>query len=151
MIGVLDTNVVVRYLTNDPPDLAGRAARIIDSGEPLLFPAMALAETSFVLRSSTYLLPRERVIDTLVEFVRRPTLRVDDLSREVLVEALLLCRPSGRVSIVDALLWALARSRNVPLFSFDRRLPPAPVAILDDWSRASTTSSNGGSGAPGGR
>jgi predicted nucleic acid-binding protein len=140
VIGVLDTHVVVRYLTNDSPDLAARAARVIDSGQLLLVPAIALVETSFVLRSSTYLLPREVVIDTLVEFVRRATIRVDDLSREVLVEALLLCRPSRRVSIVDALLWALARSRAVPLVSFGRRLPPAPVAILDDWPGTSNAS-----------
>ncbi|MCC6628540.1 MAG: PIN domain-containing protein [Chloroflexi bacterium] len=62
MIGVLDTNVVIRYLTNDSPELAARAARIIDSGQPLLLPAVVLAEAIFVLRSSTYQIPREVVI-----------------------------------------------------------------------------------------
>jgi predicted nucleic acid-binding protein len=141
MSPVLDTNVVVRYLTNDDPVLAERAARIIDSGQPLTFPAVAVAETAYVLRSDHYNVERSAIVDALIELVRRPTMRVDDLAREHVVEALLLCRPSGRVSFADALIWATARSHGDILYSFDEKLPTAPVTLRRDYPE------NGGSTA----
>lgn len=44
MSGLLDTSVVVRYLTGDPPDLAEKAARIIDWDEDLQVTAVVVAE-----------------------------------------------------------------------------------------------------------
>lgn len=133
MSAVLDTNVVVRYLTNDDPALAERAARIIDSGQLLILPAVALAETAFVLRSALYNIDRSAIIDALIDLVRRPSIKVDDLARDHVVGALLLCRPSGRISFADALIWATARSRGGLLYSFDAKLPAAPVHLKQDY------------------
>ncbi|MCB1057436.1 MAG: PIN domain-containing protein [Acidobacteria bacterium] len=119
----LDTSVVVRYLTGDVPDLAERASRIIDSGEPLILSELVLAETAYVL-SSVYQVPRARIVDVLIEFVGRRNVEMLNTSKTRVFEALALCRPSKRVSFVDALLWAEARDRRVSrVYSFDGRFP----------------------------
>ena len=46
---LLDTNVVARYLVGDAPQLAARAAALIDSDHPLRISVIALAELGFVL------------------------------------------------------------------------------------------------------
>ncbi len=40
----LDTSFVVRYLTNDPPHLAARAAAVIDSQQVLALSTIVVAE-----------------------------------------------------------------------------------------------------------
>ena len=47
----VDTNVLIRHLTGDPPDLAARAAAALGSGERLLMPDLVLAECVYVLES----------------------------------------------------------------------------------------------------
>lgn len=47
MSGFLDTSMVVRYLTGDPPELSELAARIIDQEEALWITDMVLTETLF--------------------------------------------------------------------------------------------------------
>jgi predicted nucleic acid-binding protein len=126
---MLDTSVVVRYLVRDVPDLAVQAAAIVDSGQPLVLPAVALAEVAYVLMS-VYHIARADVVDALIDFVQRPEIDIDDLDRGLVVQGLLLCRPSGRVSIADALIWATARSRGATvIFTFDRRFPSDGVTL----------------------
>ena len=64
MSGFLDTSMVVRYLVRDIPQMANQAAEVIDGDEDLWVTGVVLAEVGHVLRS-TYLLPRESVIDSL--------------------------------------------------------------------------------------
>jgi len=48
MIAV-DTNIVVRLLTNDDPEQAGRAAAVVKNG-PVFIPKTVVLETEWVLR-----------------------------------------------------------------------------------------------------
>ena len=70
MRGFLDTSMVVRYLILDVPEMAERAAAVINGDEDLRIIGVVLAEVGHVLRS-VYLLPRELVVDYLVAFVRK--------------------------------------------------------------------------------
>jgi hypothetical protein len=47
----LDTNVLIRHLTGDPPEMARRATAQLASGEPLLLADLVLAECVYVLES----------------------------------------------------------------------------------------------------
>ena len=129
MARFLDASVVVRYLTGLPPDEAVVAGSIIDQSEQLTIGGVALAETAFVLRS-VYRLPRESIVDRLLEFVKRENIDTYGLDKAYLIQGLLMCRPSGRVSIGDALIWAEARSGddNV-VYSFDRRFPSDGIEV----------------------
>jgi len=119
----LDTSVVVRYLTDAPPDMAARAAAVIDSERHLLLSLLVLAETAYVL-GSVYGVPRAEVVDGLVALVLRRNITVPEVPKETAVEALLLCRASGKVSYSDALLWSLARSSDAPsVLTFDADFP----------------------------
>lgn len=129
----VDTSVVIRYLTNDPPDAAGRARRIVDGPFQLVLTPGTLAEAGFVL-TKLYDIPRPAVVDALVTLLRRRNIDVHKLDKMIAIQALLLCRPSNRVSFADALLWAEAYNAGVDttVFTFDKRFPATGIHIRDD-------------------
>lgn len=51
MSSLLETSVVVRYLVQDQPQMAQRAAEIIDGPDDLVVTDVVLLETAHVLRS----------------------------------------------------------------------------------------------------
>lgn len=129
MNGFLDTNVIVRYLVREPADQAEEAVQIIDGDRILYVTPVILAETAYLL-SSFYRAPRAAVVDNLIEFVRKRNIVVASLDTSLVVTALLLCRPSGRVSFADAMLWAAARASGPGIvYSFDRRFPRDSIDV----------------------
>ncbi|MYB41656.1 MAG: type II toxin-antitoxin system VapC family toxin [Chloroflexi bacterium] len=122
--------MLVRYLTGDPPDLADVSARVIDGEDPLLITDIVLVETAYVLRSE-YDVPREAIVDHLIALLRKASIDTFRLDTHLVIEALLLCRPSGRVSFGDALIWAAARSEpDSIVYSLDRRFPDDGITVL---------------------
>ena len=120
---ILDASFLVRYLTDDPPEMAAEAAAVVDGDRMLAIPTVVLAEVWYVLRER-YHVPRETALDALIGLIGRANICVLHLSKEVVVSALELCRPSGRVSIADALIWAEARQADLAtVLTFDRRFP----------------------------
>jgi hypothetical protein len=50
--------------------------------------------------------------------------------KDLWTRALLLCRPSGRVSFGDALIWAAALASGVKrVYALDARLPKEELAV----------------------
>ncbi len=127
--------MVVRYLTGDPPDLADRAARVIDRIDDLGVTDVVLAETAYVL-TSVYRVPRPIVVDHLVAFVQKKNVATVGLDKGAVIQALLLCRPSGRVSFADAMVWAAARSAGVrTVYSLGKRFPADGIDVRDAGPR----------------
>jgi predicted nucleic acid-binding protein len=123
----LDTNPVVRYLVRDNVEFATRAEALIDSGRPLRLSVVTIAEIAFVLVRH-YKIDRARVVDALVELLNRANIDTHEVVTEVAVEALLLCRRSGRINFADALLWAVARTAApARVWTFDRRFPDQDI------------------------
>ncbi len=90
---------------------------------------VVLAETGYVLES-VYRIPRAQVVDGLTALVSRQNIFVLDREKALIIQALLFCRPSRRVSFVDALLWAAARSsRADAVYSFDAALPSDGIEV----------------------
>ena len=127
----LETSVVVRYLMTDPPEMGQRAAKLIESGTDLILSDTVVAETAHVLRS-VYGVEREDRVDLLITLVQRAHISVRHLDKAVVVDALLRCRPSGRISVPDALIWAAARC-DAPseVYSFDRRFPAEGIDLRE--------------------
>ena len=71
---LLDTSMLVRYLTGDPPDLADASAKVIDADE-LLISDVALRKLV------TYGVPRETVVDHLA-LLRKANTTTFRLSKE---------------------------------------------------------------------
>jgi predicted nucleic acid-binding protein len=132
---LLDTSVVVRYLTGAPARLAARAARIIDTDRELAVTDVVIAEAAYVL-STVYGVPREAIVDGLVAFLQRRNVVTLGLDRGAVIQALLLCGPSKRVSFADAMIWAAARSARAGVgYSFDERFPGTGVDARRDAPR----------------
>lgn len=129
MSGYLDANVLLRYLTGEPPALAARARRIIDTVAGLVLTDLILAETEFVLMQ-TYGVRREQVVDHLTGLLRKANLTTAPRGKDRMIQALALCRPSGRVSFADAFLWATA-GEHPPrvVYTFDERFPADGVEV----------------------
>ena len=125
----LDTSVIVRYLTNDPPPMAAAAAHLIDSDRPLIVSPLILAESAYVL-ISVYNMPRETVIDALSAFIQRRNIRLHHLTKPLALDALRLCRGSHRHSFADALLWAEARTDAGVIYTFNERFPSTSVTVV---------------------
>jgi len=130
LIRLVDPSVIVRYLIGDPPDLADRAAEILDADASLEVTDVAIVEAAYVL-TSVYRVPRAEAVDSLVELLQKENIRPFRLEKSAVVEALLLCRPSGRVSFADAMIWAAARSGRVDIiYTFDGRFPENGVRLV---------------------
>ena len=129
MSGLLDTSMVVRYLTADPPELAEKAARVIDGEEALQVTDVVIAETAYVLMS-VYGIPRSVVVDHLVAFLQKENISPFALDKGLVLQALLLCKPSGRVSFADAMVWAATRSsESKVVYSLDERFPEDDLKV----------------------
>ena len=117
----------------DPADTAQQASEVIDSAEELEISGIALAETAFVL-TTVYRVPRDRAADQLIDLVRKENISLTGLTKDLAIQGLLMCRPSGRVSFADALIWAAARSGGSEVvYSFDRRFPGDGLEV---WTSA---------------
>ena len=122
--------MVVRYLMDDPPDMAGQAAKVIDEENNLQLTDVVIAETAYVL-TSVYRVSRETVVDFLIAFLNKQNISPFRLDKGVVLEALLLCRPSARVSFEDAMVWAAARSAagSSIIYTLDERFPGEGVDV----------------------
>jgi len=125
----VDSSFLVRYLTDDPPALAERAAAVLDGTEPLLLCKTLLMESVYVL-GSVYKLSRQEIVNALSAPMQKVNLIPAHLPKARVLEALQLRRPSRRVSFADALPWAEAREqRSAKIHTFDRRFPAQGMAL----------------------
>ena len=135
VVDAVDTNVLVRYFLQDDPEKGSAAARLIDSTRELGISLVTLAETAFVL-SRNYGVPREQVVDRLVELLRKRNIDLLGVDKTLVASTLLLCRPSGRVNYADALINADARAHAVDLlYTFDERFPSEGLALRQPNNR----------------
>ncbi len=115
----LDTNVVIRHLTGDPPELAARATEALAGPEPLLLTDLVLAECVYVLESF-YEVQRGRVAELLRAAVALPN--IETVDADLLLRALAVYEVE-RVDFAEAYLVALAEASGVgQILSFDRSL-----------------------------
>ena len=125
----LDTSVVVRYLTGSPPETAAEAVRIIHQVDDLQITDIVLTETAYVLRN-LYQVSRETTVDRLIDLVQRDNISTYTMDKSFVLEGLRMCRPSGRVSIADAMIWAAARTDGAGvIYTFDERFPGDGIAL----------------------
>lgn len=130
----LDTSLIVRYLVQDVPDRIEQVRKVIEEHSNLSLTEGTIAETAYVLIKA-YCLPRQVVVDTLIALLRRRNIKVHGLDKTVAIHGLLLCRPSGRVSFADAMLWAVARSAGSrsAVFTLDERFPDDGITVHREW------------------
>jgi predicted nucleic acid-binding protein len=115
----VDTNVLVRHLTGDPPSQAGRATRYLERADELLLADLILAEVTYVLESF-YEVARSQVAATLRAILAFPAIRV--LDAELLHRAIEVYEVD-RLDFADAYLVASAERTGIGIIaSFDRSI-----------------------------
>ncbi|MFO7572197.1 MAG: PIN domain-containing protein [Gaiellaceae bacterium] len=118
MTVLLDTNVLVRHFTDDPPYLAARARAFLQSGDGLFLVDLVVAEVVYVLESY-YEATRTTVARHVRSALGSPTIDVADAP--VLLRALELYE-FERLDFPEAYLAALAEGTGAVVASFDRSL-----------------------------
>ncbi len=121
-----DTNVLIRHLTRDPPDLATRATQFLSDADELLLADLIVAEVVYVLESF-YELERSRVAELVRAIVAFEAMRVVD-------EGLLLRAAEvyelDRLDFAEAYLVASAeRSAVGVVASFDRSIDRVTTVV----------------------
>ena len=117
---LVDTNVLVRFLTGEPAEMAAKARRLVeraDSGEVVLVVLPVIVAETFYTLESYYELARQDVAAKLSEFLQSRGIECMELPR--IVNALALCREE-KAHFADAYLAASALELNSPVVSFDR-------------------------------
>lgn len=133
MTAFIDTNILVRHLTGDPPGLAARATAFLASGSELLLTDLVAAETLYVLESF-YKAPREDVAQALRSLVAFESIVVVDPA--LLLRAIEVYE-TDRIDFAEAYLVACAETTGVGrVASFDQsidrvdtieRVEPPPI------------------------
>ena len=119
MTACVDTNILIRHLTGDPPDLAARATRYLAGVDELLLPDLILAEVAYVLESF-YETPRAQVATTLRAVLAFPAVRVLDAD---LLQRAVEVYEVHRLDFADAYLVASAERTGIGVIaSFDRTI-----------------------------
>ncbi len=121
MIG-LDTNILIRYLTQDDPAQFARASQIVERRCTELRPGfvnlVAMAETVWVL-DSVYGLPARRIADAVECILQAATLVVQN-EQEVFTAMIAL--RTGRADFADALIASLGSWAGCSVtLTFDRK------------------------------
>ncbi|MDZ4828092.1 MAG: type II toxin-antitoxin system VapC family toxin [Actinomycetota bacterium] len=119
MSAFVDTNVLVRHLTGDPPEMAKRATAYLAAASELFLTDLVVAETVYVLESF-YKAPRDQIADAMRSLLAMQAI--------VTVDPSLLLRATEvyeteRIDFAEAYLVACAESTGVSrVASFDRSI-----------------------------
>jgi predicted nucleic-acid-binding protein len=121
VIGI-DTNVPIRYLTDDDPEMADRAGHLLErechpDGQGFIN-AVVLSETVWVLRRH-YRYSRDQIAMAVDALLRTPSLAIED--GELAERALKIYR-EGNVDFADALIGLINQERGCRMtVTFDRK------------------------------
>lgn len=115
----LDTNVLIRHLTGDPPEMAARATAALAGPEPLLLADLVVAECVYVLESF-HDVERDRVAEVMRAAIALPG--IETVDPDLLIRAL-TAYEADRLDFAEAYLVALAETTGVGrIVSFDRSI-----------------------------
>jgi predicted nucleic acid-binding protein len=119
MSAFVDSNVLVRHLVGDPPEMAARATQYLRRETALLVTDLIFAETIYVLESF-YEISRSEICAAMQALVVLDSVSVVDIS--LLLRSLEIYE-HDRLDFAESYLVALAESTGVKFVaSFDRSI-----------------------------
>ncbi len=123
MTAFVDTNVLVRHLTNDPPHQAARATRFLAEADQLWLADLIVAELVYVLESF-YEVPRPTVAMLARSVIAFPA--IETIDPALLLRALQVYE-LDRLDFAEAYLVAQAEVAGADgIVSFDRAIDRVP-------------------------
>ena len=131
MTAFVDTNVLIRHLTGEPPQQARQATRYLEEADQLLLPDLILAEVAYVLESY-YEVARLQVAEALRAILSFRAIRVVD---SALLYRTVELYEVHRLDFADAYLVASAERTGVGVVaSFDRAIDRAATVRREEPS-----------------
>jgi predicted nucleic acid-binding protein len=122
----VDTNILIRHLTGDPPQMAARATAYLGAEDDLYLTDLVVAETIYVMESF-YEVPRPRVADAIRSLLALVSMIVVD--RGLLLRAVELYE-TARLDFAEAYLVACAESTGIfRVASFDKTIDRVGTVI----------------------
>jgi len=119
MRALLDTNILIRHLTGDPPAQAKRATALLRGSHELILSDLVLAEMVYVLESF-YQVPRTEIAAMARALLALPSIAAGD--HDLLLRAVEVYE-IFRLDFAEAYLVALAELSGVEhVASFDRQI-----------------------------
>ena len=124
MSSFVDTNVLVRHLVGDPPDMARRATAFLAREDNLYLADLIVAETVYVLES-VYEVDRSRISEAIRSLLAMESVRVIDAPLLLRTVALY---EEARIDFAEAYLVACAEITGVgKVASFDKSVSRIPT------------------------
>jgi predicted nucleic-acid-binding protein len=119
---VIDTNLLVRYLTGDDPQKAMAVDNLLNRairGElKILIPSIVVAELVWVLESF-YEMKAQEIAELVEAIVNTPGVEVTD--KGIIVSILKLYR-NKHIDLIDAWITEFAKEREIKtIYTFDKR------------------------------
>lgn len=118
---LVDTNLVIRFLTGEPEKQAQVAAEFFQLSETenitLRFCPIVVAEVVFVLTGKIYGYPRKLVAEKLLQFLQNPSFKIQE--SDVIEKALKLFL-KRKIDFADAYLAATGVVSGCGVVSFDK-------------------------------
>lgn len=115
---LLDTNILIRHLTGDPPEMARRATRFLATETELVLTDVVLAECVYVLQS-VYEVDRPRIAEMMRAALAMPTVSADT---HLFLRALEVYE-LDRIDFAEAYLVACAELTGIgTIASFDKAI-----------------------------
>ena len=129
----VDTNVLVRHFTGDPPEMAAAATRFLAEADDLLVVDLVIAEVVYVLESF-YRVERARVAELIRSIVAFDAIRVLD---EGLILRAIEIYEVHRLDYAEAYLCGCAEhATGSSVASFDRSIDRMATIIRVEPGRA---------------
>lgn len=118
---LLDTNVILRFLTGEPEAQAQRAKKLFEQSESgvlnIRILPLVVAEVVFVLTGKHYQMDRAEVAEALILFLENPNFDIAD--RDSLISGLRIFK-QHTIDYADAYLAAEAQTHDCGIASFDQ-------------------------------
>ena len=114
--GIIDANVVLRYLLNDDPKQSPEAVELFEQAPDgsLYLSVIILAEVTWTLKSH-FAVPRELICTSIQRVIALPCVSVDPIAFDAVSRY-----AKSNVDFVDCALAAAGLATGLPLVTYDR-------------------------------
>lgn len=126
--GLLDTNLIIRFLVNDDPKKVAQVEKLLKnpSNTNILLDTV-IAEIVWVL-NSYYSLSKKDIIEKVEALIHVDTVECNS----VLISKSLSLWKENNISFIDAYLLAVSKIGNIPLYSYDKKLASIKGALVKE-------------------
>jgi len=126
----IDANVILRFITGDPPEMAEKVLELMaraEKGEAALRLSHIVATEVVWVLSSFYKYSKGEIAETMITFINADGICPDN--PDLLIQAL-KDMADNNVDFIDAYLAAIARTRSEAVCSFDSDFVKLNVSLV---------------------